>query len=217
MDRSGISHAIVYHCIALESDIVMGNGCLDEEIGTSNRFIKQWVVMPSFFEEFYQPAQLLEKMKQNHVSSVRMMPHTHGYSTKPYSIGKLMDAFAECNVPVFITMNQLSFDDLYALGTNYPAVKFVICEPGYRGARQYAPILENCKNIYLETSNYCHHNGIKDVCRTFGAERLIFGSGMPNGSATAATSIVRYSDISEEEKMAIASGNILKLLEEVSL
>lgn len=217
MKRSGITSAIVYHCMADETDAVFGNECLDDEIGLFDCFMKQWVVMPSFFGEFLKPEKLLEEMKRNNVKTVRLMPQKHGYSTKPYSMGPLVSALSECKIPIFIGGAQVSFDDIYSLGKDYPEATFVICEPGYRSARQYAPILETSKNIYLETSNYCHHNGIKDVCREFGAQRLIFGSGMPNGSQTAATSIVRYSDISDEEKTLIASGNILKMLEEVSL
>jgi len=217
MSRSGITDAIVYHCVAEESDIITGNGLLDSEIGGYGCFMKQWIVMPDFFGEFYEPYKLLDEMKKNNVKTVRIMPFKHGYSTKPRSMGKLMKALSECKIPVFVNASQLSFDEMYSLGENYPENIFIICEPGYRATRQYIPILENLNNIYLETSNFCHHNGIRDICRNFGAKRLVFGSGMPNGSGTAATSIVRYSDISEEEKMAIASENIKSLLEGVSL
>ena len=217
MNRSGISRAIVYHCMASETDIIFGNRILDAEIKDFDCFMKQWVVMPDFLGEISDADRLLEKMKENNVKTVRIMPQKHGYSVKPYSIGKFINTLSECNIPIFIDKAQVSFDEIYSLGTDYPDASFVVCEPGYRSARQYAPILDACPNIYLETSNYCHHNGIRDICRTYGANRLIFGSGMPNGSGTAATSIVRYSDISEEEKEMIASGNILKLLEEVSL
>ena len=61
------------------------------------------------------------------------------------------------------------------------------------------------------------HNGIKEICSRYGAERVIFGSGAPENSVAAAVSLVRYSDISDEEEELIASGNLLKLLEEMDL
>jgi hypothetical protein len=55
------------------------------------------------------------------------------------------------------------------------------------------------------------------MCEYFGAERMIFDTGLPTGSATAAVSLICYAEISEEEKALIASGNLERMLGEVKL
>lgn len=221
MDSCGIAKAIVYHCTAKENVPDLGNHLLEDEIaqkGKTGQFIKQWVVMPDFWGEFMPPAKLLSRMKEQGVTSVRMYPDSHGYSIEPYASGRLIEALSECKVPIFIEQGQLgSWDGVYRLCQNYPAARFVLVEPGYRCARYLAPILDTCSNLWVDTSNLLMHNGLREVCKYHGAHRLIFGSGAPVGSMAAAVSLIRYADLSKEEKSLIASDNINKLLKEVCL
>ena len=217
MDRCGIEKAMVYHAVSKECDALGGNELLKKEIDGSDRFISQWAFIPKSFEEGYTPDELLQKMQDNNVKSVRLFPQAKGYSLLPYSIGEFMKVFGECNIPVFIDRAQIGFDDLYNFCTTYPNVKIVLCLPGYDGGRRYYALLKACPNLYLDTSNYCAHNAIEDVCKHFGAQRLIFGSGLPTGAPTAGVSLIRYANISDSEKKAIASENIISILDSVRL
>lgn len=217
MERCGIETAIVYHSIAKENDILTGNSQLENDLGNNSRFLKQWAVMPNICGEFIPETELLGEMKKHNVKTVRIFPEIYDYSLKPYASGKLINTLAEARVPIFIDKPQLSWDDIYMLCTTYPNAIFVLCNTWYRCLRPLVPILEACDNLLIETSTYLMHNGIRDFCRRFGAERMLFGSGLPEYSAIAATSLIRYADISTEEKNKIASGNILKLLNEVTL
>ena len=217
MSRCGIEKALVYHCIAKENDILTGNNSLDKDFSEHELFIKQWGVIPNCTGEFIPEDIILSEMKKHNVRTVRMFPAIQDYSLKPYASGKLIHTLAEANVPIFIEKSQLSWEDVYVLCTTYPEAKFVLCDTGYRCLRHIMPIMDACDNLFIETSTFLMHNGIREICKNFGAERLIFGSGLPEHSATAATSLIRYADISDEEKRKIASENILKLLSEVHL
>ena len=46
----------------------------------------------------------------------------------------------------------------------------------------------------------------------FGAERLLFGTNMPQGAGSAAIAMITYADISLEEKKLIASENLNRIL-----
>lgn len=218
MDRCGIEKAIAYHSIAKEGDMKAGNMELIKDTQDDARFARQWVAMPSAFGEFMSVDELLAGMKEHSVSSIRLFPKTHGFSLKPYALGKLMAAMAEHKIPVFMTYNELSDQDaLYGLLTDYPEVNFVISDISYREERKMFPILQQCKNLRIGTGNYVVHGGVKTVCETFGAERLIFDTGLPTGSATAAVSLIYFAEISQEEKELIAHGNIERMLSEVKL
>lgn len=218
MDRCDIEKAVAYHSMTKEGDMKVGNALLLEETAGDSRFIRQWAAMPSAFGEFMSPEELVAGMKENHVSSLRLFPRTCGHSLKPYALGKLMAAAADCRIPVFMTYAESGADDaLYALLTDYPEVNFVISDVSYREERKMFPILERCKNLYIGTGNYVVHGGVKTMCEYFGAERMIFDTGLPTGSATAAVSLICFAEISEEEKQLIAHGNIERLLAEVKL
>lgn len=218
MDRCCIEKAVAYYAIAKEGEMQAGNLELFRELEGRDRFIPQWCAMPSTFGEFLSPEALVQAMKEHGVSSLRLFPKTHGFSVRPYALGKLMEAAADCRIPVFMTYAESGSDDaLYSLLTDYPEVNFVISDVSYREERKMFPILQQCKNLYIGTGNYVVHGGVKAVCKYFGADRLIFDTGLPTGSATAAVSLICYAEISEEEKALIAHGNLERLLSEVKL
>ena len=218
MDRCRIEKAIAFHAMAKESELPAGNMALIEETEGDDRFIRQWCALPSYFGEYLSAEDFFAAMKAHHVTSMRLLPKTCGYSLRPHAIGKLMDLAAQCRMPVFINIfEEIATDDLYDLCRTYPAVSFVAGNSGYRENRRLGPVLEQCPNFYLGTGNYVSHCGIKLFCEHYGAERLIFDTGLPTGSATAAVSLIGYAEISQEEKELIAHGNIEKLLGEVRL
>ena len=218
MDDFHVKKAIAYHAVAVYSDPLLGNELLIKETRGIDRFLPQWAVLPRVWELFPTPAEWLAQMKENGVGSVRLFPAQYGHSLKRYAAGELLDALGECRVPVFIALDQLAnWDALYELCTDYSAVCFVLCSPGYRCLRSLVPILETCGNLFVETGNFLGHNALRDLCKYHGAQRLIFGSGVPEASLAAAASQLLLSDISDGEKQLIAAGNIEKLLSEVSL
>ena len=218
MDRCHIEKAIACHAMAKEADLPTGNMKLVEETQGDDRFVRQWCVLPHTFGEFMAADELFAKMKENDVTSLRLLPKTCGYSLKPRSIGKLMDAAADCKVPVFLNLfEEIETAEVYDLCQDFPHVKFVVSNISYRENRWLGPILDTCANLYLGVGNYLVHNGIASLCRHYGAERLLFDTGLPTGSATAAVSLVHYAEISQEEKELIAHGNVERLLSEVKL
>lgn len=213
MDRCHIEKAIAFHAIAKEGGMMDGNRELLKLSGENPRFLPQWCAMPSAFGEFPSAEELFAQMKANGVKTLRLLPKTCGYSLRPYALGKLMDAAAESHVPVFLNVNEeLSSEETYDLCKNYPGVNFVFCSMSYRENRFIAPIMEQCPNFYLATGSFVVNDGLELICEHFGANRLVFSTGLPTASATAAVSLVNFAEISQEEKELIAHGNMERLL-----
>lgn len=217
MDRCHIEKAIVCHAMAKEADLPNGNRKLVEVTEGDDRFVRQWCVLPHAFGEYLSADELFSQMKKHDISSIRLLPKTCGYSLKPYSIGKMMKLAAECKVPVFIDLDEIPTAKVYDLCKDYPETRFVLGDISYRENRWLGPILDTCPNLYLAAGTFLVHNGVKQLCRHYGAERLLFDTGLPTGSATAAVSLICYAEISQEEKELIAHGNVERLLAEVKL
>ena len=218
MERCHIESAIAFHAIAKEGGMVDGNEEILKITGGNTPFLPQWCAMPSTFGEFMPPEVLFAKMKEHTVKTLRLLPKTCNYSLRPYALGKLMDLAAQCHVPVFLdAFTEIEPMDIYDLCKNYPGVNFIISRLSYRENRMIAPILEQCPNFLIGTGNFPGNDGLELICKHFGAQRLVFESGLPNGSATAAVSLVNFAAISQEEKELIAHGNIERLLAGVTL
>ena len=218
MDRCQIETAIAFHAIAKEGGMMDGNREILKLTGDNSRFLPQWCAMPSAFGEFPSAEALFAQMKENGVKTLRLLPKSCGYSLRPYALGKLMAAAADCHVPVFIdAFTEIAPMDTYDLCKNYPGVNFIFSRLSYRENRVIAPILEQCPNFLIGTGNFVVNDGLELFCQHFGADRLIFNSLLPEGSATAAVSLVNYAEIAQEEKERIAHGNIQRLLDGVTL
>lgn len=217
MDRCRIEKAMAYHIVAKDGEVADGNGLLMEEIQKSDRLLPQWCVLPATFDEFLHADDLHAAMKKNGVTSLRIAPKSYAHSPRAYAMAELMGLAAECRVPVFFDYGEAPGDAMYELCSAYPDVKFVVTNTAYSLNRFLGPVLDACDNLYVGTGNYVVHNGLQLFCRYYSADRLIFNTNLPVGSAAAAVSLVCYANISEEEKEKIACGNIERLLSEVRL
>ena len=212
MDDFQVEKAVVFHSVSQYSDTVLGNRLLIKETEDEPRFLRQWAAQPALWELYPQPAELVAQMKENGVCSVRLFPKQYGHSLRRYAAGALMEALAAHRVPAFIALDQLSsWDALYDLCAEYPDNRFVLCSPGYRCLRYLVPILESLPNLWVETSNLLMHDGLSDLCAHGLGERLLFGSGIPETSLSAAASQLLLSDLSDSDKQRIAADNAQRL------
>lgn len=210
----GIERALVYHAMAREYDPAYGNDLLMKEIAGYGQLYPVWVVMPHHTGEFPAPAVLLEQLRRNNVRAVRMFPgdNDHAYSLAGWNSGELLSMLADQKIPLLIGMDQLNWNDLHALGNDYPGLVVILSGVGYGSDRNLYPLLRKFANLHIETIGYKPHNGIEEFCRLFGAQRLIFGSGMPVFSGGSAVSMINYARISDAEKQLITGGNLARLL-----
>src|SRR4029077_6247303 len=111
-----------------------------------------------------------------------------------------------------------SLDRIANLLRSFPDLVVVTGSQGSNPLDRYAwPLIEKFPNLVFETSGYLVDGGIEEFCKRYSAERLIFGSGFPDNAGGAAMLTLAHAEISEEDRRAIAWGNLARLLEEVSL
>lgn len=214
MDLYGIGRALVYHSMAREYNSKIGNVMLLNEIKNYSNLLPVWVVMPHHTDEFPSPKELIKNMRENNVRAVRMFPAVsdHGYSLSEWNCGELFNILEKHNIPLFIGMEQTSWEEMHTLCSNHPQLKVVVTGVTYRISRNLYPFMKIHKNLYIETMGYKVYNGIEDLCSKFGAHRLIFGSSMPVSSGASAVTMINYAKISDEEKYMIARENLENLL-----
>ena len=217
MARCHIDSALAYHIVAKDGETIDGNELLLQQIEGIPQLQPQWCALPATYEEFLKTDALHDAMKENGVKTLRIAPKSFAHSAAPYAMKDLMAFAAECRVPVFFDYGEAVGDAMYDLCHNYPDVRFVVTNTAYTINRWLGPILDNCDNLYLATGNYVVHQGLATFCKFYSADRLVFNTNLPYGSAAAAVSLVCFADISKEEKEKIAHGNLERLLEEVRL
>ncbi|MCD6131414.1 MAG: amidohydrolase family protein [Candidatus Hydrothermae bacterium] len=217
MDYVGIKKALVYHSLAQFYDPMSGNRTLMEEIKGYDQLYGCWVLVPPFTSEIGTVDGIIAGMREDNVRAIRFFPKEHGFKLTPWNMGELLSALEEKSVPVFIDSDQVELGDIQRLCKAYPQLPVVLTRPGYRGVRMLYALLAQYQNFYLELSSFLLYRGVEEIVEKFGAEKILFGSGMPIQDPAGAVTKLRYAEIGEEAKGMIAHQNLERLLEQVGL
>lgn len=219
MGRYAIQKALVYHSMAQEYNPAVGNKMLLDEIKNYPCLYPVWVVMHHHTGEFSEPDELIGQMRENRIKAVRIFPSAsdQNYSIAEWNCGELFSVLEKFRIPLMIELDQLNWDELHGLCSVHPELRLILTGVNYSIDRNLYALLKKFQYIYIETIGYKVHNGIEEICKNFGAQRLVFGSGMPVYSGGSAVSMINYARINENEKRMIACENIEALLGGVQL
>lgn len=225
MDYLGISEAIVHHVAAAGASA--GNGRLLDEIASEERLHGSWVLPVHYQIDFPDPDKAVDEMLSLGVKVARIFPpYYHVGLVADWASGGLFRALASHRVPLMIAGSQLgqhpddtrpgySAQNVYDICRSYPRLPVVIVHLNWSATRILHPLMHACPNLLVEISYYSSHRGVEFLAQQFGADRILFGTGMPETGPGVALALVMYADVSEEARRAIAGGNIRRLLSEV--
>lgn len=223
-DRIGVSQAIVTHIAAREYAPLPANDLLAEELPPGGRFKPCLTLLPEHTGELWQPDDLLQQLRSRGARSVRLFPSSslHRYPFDPRVLHGMFTVLQDARVPVFVDFDlgrrdEADWRGLYDMADAFPELPLIIIRPGGRSDRGLYPLLARSQNTYIETGGYWVHHGIERISATFGADRMLFGSGFPYWTLAGAAYHVATSGISDREKTLVAGGNLQRLLEQVRL
>jgi len=207
-----IHAALVTHAQAVEFNQAYGNEQLLREVKRSDRLFACWTALPHWTDEFPEPDDLLAAMQKHDVRAVRVYPKTHNFGLEPFTVGPLLSALEREEIPLFVPSSEVAYDELYELCQRHPQLAIVVTGLTWSTPRRVFPLFAACPNLHLETCCYQGHQALRVFSQRFGAERLLFGTGMPDMSPGAAKAQVSYAMLSPREKRLIAGENLARLM-----
>ena len=211
MEYLGIAEALVMHSWASRWSPRDGNCKLDEMIAGRENLRPCYVGLPAATDELDPPAEFAAQVRSRN-GAVRLFPRDHQWEFTPWCAGSLLQALAAEHVPVLIDIGQTSWDQVATVLERYPQLPLLLLNTSYRIDRRIYPLFEAHEKLYLVTHSYQMTWGIEDISCRFGAERLIFGTGLPESDGGGPLAQVLYADLSDDEKALIAGGNLRRLL-----
>jgi predicted TIM-barrel fold metal-dependent hydrolase len=223
MDHCGIDEALVT-CVAqrFESPLV-GNELLIERVRDHPRLHPAWAILPPQTGEMPGPDQLVEQMRTNGVRALWAWPSQHKYLLDETTFGPLFEELVVRRIPLFFQLTdggdtRAGWSKASALLREFPDLTLVAADQSVWGEDHYfRPLIERYPNFHVETSHYELANGLRDFCRCYGADRLLFGTAYPKRYMGGAVLQLLHADVPQSAVQAIAGGNLLRLLQEVKL
>ena len=227
MDFFGIDEALVYHGMAMEYDLAIGNKDLIQCIAKIPRLHPCWVVGQFHSGHTLSSKELIKDAVDNNVEAVRL------YFGGRFGDGAFIDmllyrrlftelekhrfpTFIEFDENVEISSEQVG--QLDKLLEDFPELPVILSARtiGFEIQRHIIyPRMDRYRNLHIEISGAMTNCLIENIVKKFGSEQLIFGTRYPWFGSGQARIALSYADISEKEHEAIAYDNLHTLIRRI--
>ncbi len=223
MARCGVARALVRHAAQIDESPVVGNPLVCAQVAAIASLEPAWALLPTHTAELGDVDALIGGMRAHGVRALWAYPSRHRYLLNPTTCGDLLDVLVARRIPLFMTRDEQSgglagWALAEAILGQFPALRLVIVGHGSWGEdRYFRPLLKRYEHFRVDTSRYELDGGIAEVCRLYGPERLLFGTAFPHTGMGGATLTLLHCDMPDDYKLAVAGGNLERLLREVDL
>lgn len=220
LEGTGITRGVVWHIAQRDGGPDIGNALLARAIAGDERAHGCWSIVPPQTDTDVMTPDFFDRMAVEKIVALRAFPDAQRFQLGRTTFGTFLDEVAERRIPLLITMHfAMDWPCVYHLLQEYPTLTVILCELGLWGQdRQSWPLLEQYPNVYLESSLVSlEAGGLEAAVKAWGAERILFGSGFPFHYPHAAVLDLLHAEITDSDREKIASGNLLRLLGEVSV
>ena len=212
MNRAGISGGLVIKTI---KEVILANKSVAEDIKDKNGLKGVWQILPSCTGEIPSPFDLPKIMKENNIAALTINPKAHRYLPRKNVIGDYLEMAAGRKIPVLLnTARGLTLEQADDIMKDFPDLTAILTyEDCWPSDRLLRPFLDAYPNLCLDMTYILTDAGLPDMLKKYPAEKILFGSGFPVSYMGAHMLVIKHAEISGEDKIKIAGGNLKKLLE----
>lgn len=198
----------------MEFDIPACNARLYQACAADDLLIPCPILAPNSGVDLLDEVEQVDDAIRHGAWAVYIRPAQDHWILAEWVCDRLFRALQKRRLPVLCLERLVGVEQLAALAGRYPELPFILAEGNYRNQRIYLPLLETFPNIYLSTgNNNIVYQGIEQLVRRVGPERLLFGTGYPGSEAMDAVTHLMYADLSDDQRQLIGAGNLLRLKE----
>jgi len=219
MLRAGVKKAIVSRVEQAQGGMLSANAMLADDLRDLDHLWGTWGIVPKETHEVPDPEQMPEAMKRDRIIGWRLYPEKARFLMRGFALREWCEVAFERKIPIFIdTSHGASLSQVADLLEAFPNLTVVLtfanCWPSDRYLR---PFVSTFPNVYLDLSYMLTDYGIESFVGEYGAGRLLYGSAFPVSYFGANMLMVRHAKIAAADKVAIAGGNLARIVQEVRL
>lgn len=222
LDHYGIHEALVTAAMSREYHPIDGNEQVMLLTEGEPRLHPAWVGLPPRSRELPPTADMVAEMAERGVRALYLYPRQYRFTLDDWCVDEMLGPLAERRVPLFICPSdmvagsppdQTDWPGVVRLCRAFPELPVVITETRIlRTLRTVYQALDVCPNLHIDISALWLHHLVEFITREWDAERLIFGSDLPEREPGATLGQMLFSDVAPADLAAIAGGNLQRLL-----
>lgn len=221
MDHFGIHEALVIDVLSRETSPMAGNERIVQRTKDHPRLHPAWAGLMTHSRELPPPRELVSQMEEFGVGALYLFYGQFDIRLNDWGVDDLLEVLEESKVPVILcpinwraqATDATDWTNVVRICRKFPDLPVIVTENRtYKSQRAGYAALEACPNLKFDLSSWWLHHRIEFICREWGAERLVWGSQLPERNPGVPIMQLNYSDISPGELALIAGGNMRKLL-----
>jgi len=219
LDAYGIARALVTHTLAKWHHPPVGNQRLTEALAGQDRLTACWVVLPAATGEVPPEAEQVARLLASGARAARLCPVAHRLSCEPWEVDTLLGALAERRVPLLLDCDNVHWSEsrpwafIAWAARTYSALPLILLREPHSNLRTLFPLMDRCPNVIVETSYFQPHDGIRLLVERYGAERVVFGTGLPVWDPALPIAGLTYAGLTPDALAAVAGGTLQRLLD----
>jgi len=219
MEQAGVGKAMVSRVEQYIAGTPSTNQILAEDTANHQNMYGIWGLLPSHTHEIPEGEFMLSIMKEKRIFGWRLIPNIGRYLIKDFVLRDWFKLAIERKIPIFInTAHGTSFEATVEILKAFPELTVILTYPQiWPNDRYLRPFVAEYPNVYLDLSYCITDGGIESFVNEYGAGRLLYGSGFPYCYFGANMLMIKHADISEDDKAAIAGGNMTGIIKGVLL
>lgn len=221
MDHYGIHEAVVVDALAKDANPSAGNARVLGLTADQPRLHPAWAALMPHSRELPAPSELLTQMRAEGVVALFLFYRAFDIRLDDWGVDELLAPFAAARVPVFLCadpvgvrggVDQTDWPSVVNLCRRFPDLPVIVTEWRiYKTQRSVYSALSACPNLRIDLRALWLHGRIEFICREFGADRMVWSSGLPHLVPGVPIMQLNYSRIREDELSAIAGANLRHL------
>jgi predicted TIM-barrel fold metal-dependent hydrolase len=218
LNRYGIRRATVAHAAARDYDPRIGNQLLLDAIRDEPGFWGAAVLIPGD-DKMPKFRRHLAALMAGKVRLLRIFPRSHDFLLSEWCAGPWLEVLEELHMPVAVWHTETAWEDVATVCRTHPRLPVIVEGPNRKllcHNRVYYRLLERFANFHLEIHNLVGYLGLDDVVRSFGSQRLIFGTYFPQQDPNVPMTLVTRGELSVTDRQNIAFRNMERLIQAVN-
>lgn len=215
LDLARIAGALVHNRLARHYDPMLANLQLVRDLEPHReRLFPCWMALPPVSGDFPDAAEFVKLLRAHNVRAVRIEPDTFRLPLDESLWRDLRDALRQEEVLVVLpqggfTIDPCRIDRLLDLFSDCPTL---IIDQRWTHWRLIVHLMRKYPRLHMEFSAFQANRGIEYFVGEFGAERCLFGTGLPEMAAGAAKGFLDWTLLDDEPAGLVAGGNLRRLL-----
>jgi len=216
LDLAGIAGALVLHAQTLYYDPMLANRELIEQIAAHReRLFPCWMALPALSGDFPDVPDFMVAARTHDVRAVRLEPQVFGLPLDETLWAELRDALRAESMLVITSTDEGFGGDFTGLDrflTVFSGSNVLLLNAVWSQWRNIIHLMNKHPQLHLEFTGFQANRAVEYCAGRYGAERCLFGTGLPKKAPGAARGFLDWSLLPDAEVAKVAGANLVRLL-----